>query len=185
MDKIIKLRNKLENDHKEVKVRDFKYLKDYHYSISTIYKIATIPHFYGMELYYIVKQEKPIKCLEFGTSLGVSASYICEALQPKAKLITIEGNKVLADIAKENLKDYNCEVINKTFDEAIKDLNDTYDFVFIDGHHNKEVLKYYNAIKKKTVIFDDINWSDEMQEVWDSLEGFKLTIGNRFGVIKP
>jgi len=183
MDKIVKIRKKLLYDDRVVELKDFKDGSIKPYKVSDICKIASIPHKYGLILQDIIRKENPLKILEFGTSLGISALYICEAMSKDAMLTTIEGSRELSEIARDNLKGYNCRVINRTFDNTLSMLDKSYDLVFIDGHHNKGVLKYYKAVKSKTTVFDDINWSDEMKEVWQSLKGNKKSIG-RFGIIK-
>lgn len=50
------------------------------------------------------------------------------------------------------------------------------DWVFFDGNHKKEpTIRYFHqclekASEKALFIFDDINWSAEMQEAWDEIK---------------
>ncbi|MBL0134564.1 MAG: class I SAM-dependent methyltransferase [Chitinophagaceae bacterium] len=49
------------------------------------------------------------------------------------------------------------------------------DFVFIDGNHRLEpTLRYFdwllqNKPQEGVYVFDDIHWSAEMEEAWDSI----------------
>ncbi|MDF1551028.1 MAG: class I SAM-dependent methyltransferase, partial [Bacteroidales bacterium] len=97
------------------------------------------------------------------------------------KLTTIEGAKELAFISDKTLKELNHPgyvVMNGKFKDVLPKFlpgSMPFDFVFIDGHHDKvATLEYFNIIypylsKKAVVIFDDINWSKGMQIVWKEI----------------
>ena len=52
-------------------------------------------------------------------------------------------------------------------------------FAFIDGHHNKDAtIKYYSEIKPflgkgAVLVFDDISWSQGMDEAWHTIKDDK------------
>lgn len=149
--------------------------------VADICKVGASSKKWGQLLYLISKKIETPKVLEIGTNLGISGSYILEAIATKkeSKLITMEGVKGLCEIASNNfntIADKNTfEVLqglyDKTFPEIIKK-NVSFNFLFIDGNHDKKAtLEYFEALKKKIMtpsifIFDDIHWSRGMTEAW-------------------
>lgn len=118
--------------------------------------------------------------VELGTCAGISACYL--ATSPFCeRLITVEGSKALAELAQSNLGRVadNAVVYNLLFDDAldtlVPELKDGIDFAFIDGHHEKiATIHYFERLSAKlntdaVVVFDDISWSQDMREAWESL----------------
>lgn len=135
--------------------------------------------FKGMLLKRIAQGYGAMRVLELGTNTGLSGSYFLAA-HPQLKLTTIEGSADLCKIAQHNLAQVssNFRVMNALFDDAIDTLiaeGAQFDCVFIDGQHEKEATLHYamrvaplmapNAI----YIFDDIYWSDDMNDAWKEL----------------
>ena len=128
---------------------------------------------------------KPDLCLELGTNLGISASYLASALQlnKSGSLVTLEGIDSFAQVAAtgiEKLKLSNTTFITGLFKETLEDTSKKYksfDYVFIDGHHQKgPTLEYFEQIKpflsdNAIVVFDDIYWSEGMLEAWNEVIG--------------
>ncbi|HEY6976054.1 MAG TPA: class I SAM-dependent methyltransferase, partial [Chitinophagaceae bacterium] len=98
------------------------------------------------------------------------------------RVVTIEGAKAIAEIAKENFQQLglsNIELIEGNFDSilipTVKELP-VIDFAFIDGNHRKEpTINYFKEILPKTsehsiVVLDDIHWSREMEEAWEYIK---------------
>lgn len=132
--------------------------------------------------------------MELGTCLGISGAYQISALKlnGSGRFTTIEGSEELAKIAdssfkKINYQDYNVHV--GRFVDVLQNIlskDTSIDFVFIDGHHDKVATReYYEFIypflsKNSIIIFDDINWSIGMKEVWKSIykdgEGIKISV---------
>ena len=99
------------------------------------------------------------------------------------KLITLEGSKNIAKIAKENFKTAagldNIELIEGDFEKTIPTVLEKFeniDLLFIDGNHRKNpTLEYFNIFLEKSTtdsifIFDDIHWSGEMEEAWEEIK---------------
>jgi len=133
---------------------------------------------YARLLYRLTQYLKPSMMLELGTAAGISALYQCKGF-PEGKLITLEGNRALASIAKEVLKGSHAEVVTGNFDQTLQEvirLYQPFEYVFLDGNHRKEpVLKYFNQLfpalaNESVVVIDDINWSNEMQSAWRELK---------------
>jgi predicted O-methyltransferase YrrM len=120
--------------------------------------------------------------LELGTCCGFSSIYMSKASDNKATIHTIEGSPKTAQIAQSNFKNTHCENIIShigRFDDVLPNILPTIkpiDFVFIDGHHDKNAtLKYFDDIKSylnknSLVLFYDISWSDGMKEAWEIIK---------------
>lgn len=118
--------------------------------------------------------------LEIGTSVGLGTSTMRIA-NPEAKITTLEGCSNTAEIAKKLFSEFNLTNIdlitgdfNKTLPNTI--INNQFDFIYFDGNHQKEAtIKYFNlclqSVQNNSVfIFDDINWSSEMQTAWEEIK---------------
>lgn len=180
---IKKYRNQLINNKQIVTIQDFgsgsKKFKNEFRKVSAVAQTSgsTLKKAYFLHrlgLYF-----KPKTILELGTSLGIGT--IALAIGNKtAKLTTIEGSKELAILSRKYLKDFNInnvEVINNTFTEVIPDLKQqSWDFIFIDGHHDQTAtINYFEILLASThndtvIIFDDIYWSEGMTAAWNSIK---------------
>jgi len=160
-------------------------------TISCIYKRTSSPVKWGELLFKIIRNFEPENCLELGTCLGISGAYQISALKLNGhgKFTTIEGSEELAKYADRNLKKLNYNdysVKTGRFIDVLPNVlskDSPIDLVFIDGHHDKVATKEYFELlypylnDKAIVIFDDINWSSGMQDVWKELymEGKGIT----------
>ncbi|MDQ6608877.1 MAG: class I SAM-dependent methyltransferase [Bacteroidota bacterium] len=136
---------------------------------------------YAQLLYRFVKYYQPKTILELGTSLGLTTAYLSMA-NPAARVVTIEGSKAIAAIAKENFEKCslkNIELIQGSFDHHLSSVIlqlSFVDVVYIDGNHRYEPTMYYfNQLLSKThndsvLIFDDIHWSAEMEKAWEEIK---------------
>lgn len=136
---------------------------------------------YAQLLYRIVNHFKPANILELGTSMGISSAYMAKA-NTKANLTTIEGSEKIAAFARENFNQLNINNIRQiigNFDNKLPELlkeKCIYDFIFFDGNHRKTpTLNYfYQCLKNKNdnsiFVFDDIHWSQEMEEAWNEIK---------------
>ena len=151
-EKVEALRNQLLNDNTVLEVEDFGagsvIDKKNKRSISSIAKNAAKPKKFGQLLFRMVKHYQPATILELGTSLGITTSYLSLA-KPDARLITMEGSKEIADVAKRNFRNLeirNVEIIEGNFDNTLSSVVrglSTVDFAFIDGNHRKEPTERY------------------------------------------
>ncbi len=135
-------------------------------------------------LYKITRYFKPASILEFGTSAGISASYIGKASDFK-KFVTMEGCAVLASHAKNYFDSLNLSKIELrvgNFDDILdKTLSEfeQLDMVFVDGNHRrKQTTDYFmkcvtKAHENSIFIFDDIHWSPEMEKAWEEIKKHK------------
>lgn len=184
-DEVEARRELLINSDKEIKVTDFgagsKINNDKIKPVSVIAKNAAKPKKYGQLLHRIIAHYRPEVMLELGTSLGITSLYEASANQ-SGKLYTLEGCPETALVAKSIFQSYpleNIEVVvgdfAKTLDETLEGL-DKIDYAFFDGNHKKEpTLEYFEkclpkAHESSLFIFDDIHWSDEMEEAWEAIK---------------
>lgn len=179
--KIEALRKDLLHRNTEIEINDFgagsRIYKNNKRSVSSIARISVKPKKYCELLYRICLWHQTENVLELGTSLGITAAYLSLAAN---NILTIEGCKNIASIARENfklLKISNIKLINDVFDnclnielEKIKGKKNIY---YVDGNHKKEAtISYFDSIittasEHDILIFDDIHWSKEMEEAWD------------------
>ena len=184
-EKVEALRNQLLNDNRILEIEDFgagsAIDKKNKRSISSIAKNAAKPKKFGQLLFRMIKFYQPATILELGTSLGITTSYLSLA-KPDARLITMEGAKEIASVAKQdfqNLELRNVELIEGNFDNILSSVVrrlSSIDFAFIDGNHRKEpTLRYFQQLLAKTnnnsiLVFDDIHWSSEMEAAWETIK---------------
>ncbi|MEM6685905.1 MAG: class I SAM-dependent methyltransferase [Bacteroidota bacterium] len=116
------------------------------------------------------------KCLELGTSLGIGTI----AMKASTDVCTIEGCPETAKIAEQQLRKFemdNVSISIAPFEKSITQyMDDIFDLVYFDGNHQKEAtLSYFEQLLKtahnNTVfIFDDIHWSKDMTEAWETIK---------------
>jgi predicted O-methyltransferase YrrM len=202
--KVGALRKQLQEDHSEIMVTDFgagiggKGYILIQKSIASLYKNNSIRSKYGKLLYRLVKHLQPTHILELGTSLGISSAYMAIAA-PDAKIVTVEGCKGIAEKASENFKMLGLKNIHQkvgnfdsVLDPIIADMPKI-DFAFIDGNHRKDpTIRYFESCLRKShndtvLIFDDIHWSEEMNEAWKFIQSHQsvtLTLDLfQFGIV--
>ncbi len=138
---------------------------------------------YGRLLFRLVDCFKPQYCIELGTATGITAMYQGAALGMEQHLFTIEGSSKLHEIAKYNIEKagMNDRILGihgefgKTLPTLLNELPRV-DFAYIDGNHSLEpTLEYFGLILSKChshsiLVFDDINWSQEMKTAWINIK---------------
>jgi len=186
------LRISLESDNKLIEIDDHgagsKYGGKKHRTLSKICRQSVTSKKFAELLFRLVDKHKPDTIVELGTSIGLTTLYLSYA-HSKSKIITVEGAGNLSRFAKalfEKFKRKNIDVINGTFQQTIPDIianNKSIDFVFFDGHHEKEAtLNYFNEFvanvsEEALFIFDDIHWSKEMESAWKEIKNHeKVTL---------
>lgn len=148
--------------------------------VKSIASSSLKPKKYSKLLYRMVQYYHKENVLELGTSLGTTTAYL--ASTDNVSVTTMEGAKNIAEIARNNfslLGLNNIEIIEGDFDATLPEYlskNKKIDFVFLDGNHRKlPTLKYFealllNANEETIFVFDDIHWSDEMEEAWEMVK---------------
>jgi len=179
--KIESLRKELCKQERIIKITDFGAGSTINNSktrkVKDIAKNSSKNSKFGKLLYRIIRFYKPKNILELGTSLGISTSYLAKA-DADAQVFTFEGCPETAKIAEENFKKQNIKNtsitlgdFNLTLTKKLKEIK-TIDLAFIDGNHQeKQTIDYFEKCLKHAnnntiFIFDDIHWSDGMENAW-------------------
>lgn len=179
------LKRQLINKKEEIEITDLgagsKSGNDNIKTIAQIARNSSKPKKLGRLLYRLSAEFKPTNILELGTSFGLSTSYMALG-NPGSKITTIEGCPNISSIANNNfaqLNINNIKLYTGNFDAVLPDILETIpelNLVFIDGNHKKEpTIKYFEQCLEKSVndtclIFDDIHWSDEMEQAWNYIK---------------
>jgi len=192
--KLTETRSQLSVDETILNITDFgagsRVFKGNQRKVKDIAKHGISNEKYARLFFRLVNHFKPNTIVELGTSVGLTTMYLAAA-NKKAKIYTLEGSKEIAEFAKQQFsknKFENIELIEGDFKDtlpALLDKLDIVDFAYIDGNHTKEAtINYFMQLLPKcnehsVLIFDDINWSQGMQEAWQSIkmhEQVKLSI---------
>lgn len=175
-----------------IEVTDFgagsKVFKSNRRQISKIAKTAGISPKRAELLFRVTNYFQSSNILEIGTSLGLATSALALG-NPKAKVITLEGCSHTATIAKNQLNEFDCtnvESIISEFESFLisENLQSTiYNLIYFDGNHSKKATLAYFDLLLPTInndsvwIFDDIHWSQEMEEAWEIIKNHpKVTV---------
>ncbi len=188
------IRKQLLNNRSTIEVEDFgagsRVIGTRQRVVRQIAKTSLKPKKYGQLLNRIVKHYHPKTILEIGTSLGITTSYLAKA-DANASIITMEGAKSIAEIAKQNFEQLNISNVqqvlgnfDQTLPTTLSQIN-SIDLAFIDGNHRYEpTISYFQQILARSnnntiIILDDIYWSKEMEQAWQWVKDHdqvKLTI---------
>lgn len=186
------LRSALRNDKRVISVTDFgagsRLGNGLQRSVASIARNALKPRLQAEMLARLVVYFKPATVLELGTSLGITTLYLARAAAT-SRIHTVEGCPAIAAIAKENFNAIGIRNITShvgPFAEQLPRVLATLerlDFTFIDGHHAKApTLDYFDQCLAKAhndtvFIFDDIHWSEGMEEAWAAIKAHpKVTV---------
>ena len=130
-------------------------------------------HLQGQVLSLLSKLIRPKSILEIGTFTGYSAICLAKGLEEGGKLITIEIDDELENIAKKYFEKAGIQnlIVQKIGPalEIIPTLKETFDLVFIDAH-KPEYPAYYEAVFDKVnkggiIIADNTLWSGKVLEL--------------------
>ncbi len=183
--KIEKLRKDMNNDDSTIIVEDYgagSFISTSNTrTISSIVKMAAKSSKYGQLFFRLTNYFNSKNILELGTSLGISTAYFASANE-KINVVSLEGSLAIAHKARANFQKldiHNINVVTGNFDDTLLDVlkeNETFDLIFFDGNHRKEpTLSYFKQClhysnTESIFIFDDIHWSDEMEEAWEEIK---------------
>ncbi len=176
-------RNSLLQDKNTIEVTDFgagsRIFKSNTRAINQIAQNAGISRKDAKLLFRIVNYFKPENVLEIGTSLGLATSAL--TLGNSSSITTLEGCPETAKVAQSQFQKFNFTINSKVteFESHLKNYQLStinYQLIYFDGNHSKEAtLNYFElllpTISNETVwIFDDIHWSEGMEEAWEIIK---------------
>lgn len=178
-------RNSLLKNHNTITVTDFgagsKVFKSNKRLISKIAKTAGVTSGNAELLFRIVHYFKPSTVLEIGTSLGLATSAISLG-NPDSRITTLEGCLETSKAAKSQFEKFRLTNINpvvsefKHYLESKNRKSKIVNLIYFDGNHQKEATLQYFDLLLPTVtnnsvwIFDDIHWSPEMEQAWETIK---------------
>ncbi|WP_412060887.1 O-methyltransferase [Rubrivirga sp. IMCC45206] len=163
-------------------------------AVSEIYKRAATGPAWGRFLFGLARGLRPAHVLELGTNLGIGAAHLAAALAlnegeggPEGQLVTLEGAPALAARAAGALArlghgvgDDGCRVrvVVGPFAETLPEVaaGETWDLVFIDGHHEAAAaLRYLDILRPHlapgaVVILDDVEPGRPVREAWEAVK---------------
>jgi predicted O-methyltransferase YrrM len=184
-DQIESLRRSLLRNDTEIEVEDFgagsAVIPFKNRKVKDIASSSLKKKKYSQLLFRIARYYQAKNILELGTSFGITSCYLASS-DNDARVITLEGSKNIAAIAKRNFEKAgveNIQLVQGAFENTIPSVLDKFrnvDLLFIDGNHRKKpTLAYFNLFLKKSsdrsiFIFDDIHWSAEMEEAWGEIK---------------
>lgn len=149
--------------------------------ISKIAKTAGISPKRAKLLFRVVNYFQPTTILEIGTSLGLATSALSLG-KKNAKITSLEGCSNTMVIAKNQvqLQDINnIEFINTKFEDYFQNSQlstSNFQLIYFDGNHSKKATLEYFELLLPTItnesvwIFDDIHWSKDMEEAWETIK---------------
>ena len=138
------------------------------------------PGFCGRLLYGLIREFRPRCVVEFGSAFGIASMYIVQALKQNRSGVMkgIEYENWRADIANEALSTHWSNLAN-VYPGRVEDVfpslvgnGEEVDFCFVDAvHRYEDCVGYHNILKDHLVkgaivVYDDINWSADMQKFW-------------------
>lgn len=191
-ERIEHLRDQLKDNNDAIEVIDLgagsRSFKTGKRKISKIARKSVKKEKYAHLLFMMVRYFKANSILELGTSLGITTSYLASAHE-NTRVITIEGSASIAKVAEENFKKLNLkniQLVVGNFDNVLHEICDErkkFDLIFIDGNHREiPTINYFNTVlpychNDTVLLFDDIHWSEEMQEAWEYIKNHeKVTL---------
>ncbi len=119
--------------------------------------------------------------VELGTSLGITTCYLASG-NKDALVYTFEGAPQIAAVANKNFQHLNFKnilLVQGNFDDTLSaqlTKIPSVNFAFVDGNHRKQpTINYFYQLLEKAnensiFIFDDIHWSNEMEEAWKEIQ---------------
>ena len=129
-------------------------------------------HIQGRLLSMLVAMIKPKRILELGTYVGYSAICLAENLPEDGKLITIDIDDEIEDMAREYINaSPSASKIEFIVADALKwleECNETFDLIFIDAN-KRHYIEYYNAVFDKLtpggfILADNTLWGGKVLE---------------------
>jgi predicted O-methyltransferase YrrM len=182
-------RKSLLADKNLIEVTDFgagsKVFKSNKRQIAKITKTAGISPKRAKLLFRITHFFQPITILEIGTSLGLATTALSLG-NKTSKITSLEGcpNTIYQCQLKLQSRSFgttfnNIECINTEFSSYLKNFQlpaSNFQLIYFDGNHSKQAtLEYFElllpTVTNETIwIFDDIHWSAEMEEAWETIK---------------
>ncbi|OIN58341.1 O-methyltransferase [Arsenicibacter rosenii] len=152
-------------------------------TVGAIARHSAKPPAYAQLLYRLTQRFQTRTIFDLGTSLGLTTAYLAKGADKTGGFVTsFEGCPATAEKARQHLNRLGCkavEVVTGDLAETLPrqvDHADRLDLVFFDANHRyTPTVQYFNVCLPKkhndsVFIFDDIHWSDEMEQAWATIK---------------
>jgi len=175
------IRSLLEKDKRVLDITDYGAGEKQKKTIAEIAAKSVKSTKYGQLLYRLSVYIKAQNTLEFGTSLGLTTSYLASP-SSTMRCISLEGCPQVASLAIDNFKTLdikNVQIVVGDIDLTLPEVLNKFsqlDLVFIDANHKSQaVISYFEQcltkVHKNTVfVVDDIYWSKDMEKAWKMIK---------------
>ena len=136
-------------------------------------------HFQGRVLSMLSKLIRPVNILEIGTYTGYSALCLCEGMQEKGTLHTIDIKEELVDFQRKHFdkSPWGNQIVQHLGEalDIIPSLDLKFDLVFIDAD-KENYINYFELIVPKMnkggiILSDNVLWSGKVVEALDPKDG--------------
>lgn len=166
--------------------------------VQRIARFSSKKGLWALFLFKLIRELRPLRCVEMGTALGLSGAYQAAALalNGRGELTSLEGSAELAAIARRNwaaLGLQGADVVVGKFSDTLGGVlgaRAPIDYVFVDGHHDENAtLDYFEQLvphlaSPACLVFDDIAWSKGMRRAWRSIESDRrIQVSVDFGMM--
>lgn len=181
--RIEELRKTLLNSKENIEIKDFgagsSVQSGNKRAVSSIARHGITKKKYSVLLSQLIEHLNYTSIIELGTALGINTLYLAQ--KNDRRVLTLEGDPTLADMAKTHFEHYgsgNIKVITGRIEATLSQQlasMEKVDFAFVDAHHNYDAtLQNFNTILNHLnptgcVVFDDIHWSNEMERAWKKI----------------
>lgn len=100
----------------------------------------------------LIKLKAPKSILEVGTAIGYSSILMAKYIENDFKIITVERNETYIQIANDNIEKSGMsgkiQVISGDAEEILKDLNESFDIIFVDAAKGQYMDFFKDTISK-------------------------------------
>ncbi len=133
-------------------------------------------HIQGRLLSSLSWMIRPRRILEIGTYVGYSAMCLAEGLADDGKVITLDIDDEIEDMAREYISQspYASKIDFRIGDavKIIPSIDDVFDLVFIDGN-KRDYIEYYECVLPKVrkngfILADNTLWAGKVTETPES-----------------
>jgi predicted O-methyltransferase YrrM len=140
----------------EIDVNDMYEGRRLRRGVGEICRLTSKPPQWALLLLELVRTFRPERCVELGTSLGISTSYQAAGLELNGtgNLVTLEGAAAVAERAAANLERLGLtervEIIVGRFQDTLGTVLERIgpvEYAFVDGHHDRDAtLAYFEQL---------------------------------------
>ena len=130
----------------------------------------------------LLQIKRPARILEVGTAVGFSALLMAKYTPEDTRIVTIEKYEKRIPIAKENFRiggmEHRITLLEGDALEILKDMNDTFDFIFMDAAKG-QYIHFYPEVMGGVLVSDNVLQEGDLIESHFAVERRNRTIYKR------